>query len=114
MAGEMKAQDSSEDKHVPEAKLRWEWTFSPQTIFAALNFIVLFLGVVGLWFKMQADVTAAKDTVSELKTAVTQLVQSQTAMVERMSKVETKVDIMLPLIQRTNEQTFAPRATPAR
>lgn len=80
--------------------VQWKWEIGPQVVVSTANFLVLLLGVIGLWFKMQADVAAAKDAVTELRLAFTSMREAQASSTERLVKVETKVDIILPSLQR--------------
>lgn len=93
-------------------RVEWEWRFNPQIIISGLNFLVLFLGVVGLWFKMQADVSAARETIGELKAATQELVKANALQGERLTKVETKLEVVLPSLQRIEERQIRPTSQP--
>ena len=48
-------------------------------------------------------------TIAELKTIVATLTQAQSAASERVTKVETKVDLMLPALQRIEARQMSDR-----
>lgn len=84
--------------------VKWEWSFGPQVLISIANFLVLMVGVVGLFYKMQADIASQRDTVSELKLAVRSFEQGQLRFSERLTAVETKTDIIMPAILRIEQQ----------
>ncbi|MCL4712149.1 MAG: hypothetical protein KJZ73_12980 [Pseudorhodoplanes sp.] len=84
-------------------QVEWEWKFSPQTVLSALNLAVILVGVIGLFYKMQSDLTVAKENVLRLEAVVTSLNVKQSELSERSAKTETKVDIILPTVQRIEQ-----------
>ena len=81
-------------------QVQWEWKLTPQILVSLANFLLMAVGVVGIFVKMQADIQTARDAVGKLEILIATMREGQTTMVERVTKVETKVDIMLPAIQR--------------
>jgi hypothetical protein len=92
-------------------QVKWEWSFSPQTVISLANFMVIVVGCVGLFYKMQSDLQVAKDNMVRLEQMVFAITSKQADMAERTAKVETKVDIILPAVQRVeqNLRMAAPR-----
>jgi len=81
-------------------QVSWEWKFGPASLLATAQFLVLVVGVGIVWGKADSEREAAHLTVTELKAIVSGLSAAQASANERVTKVETKVDLMLPAIQR--------------
>ena len=94
-------------------RMRFEWVWTPQTIFSAITALSIIIGLVGMFFKVQHDIDQAKNDVRELKIAQNALLQSNIMSIERLSKVETMVQMMLPSLRRIEDHQIRELA-PAR
>lgn len=79
---------------------QWEWKFTPQIIVSAINLLLMGVGVVGIFIKMQADVSNAREAVTELKQIVVTMKEGQNLTSERLIRLETQVGIILPAVKR--------------
>lgn len=80
--------------------LKWEWRIGPQTLLSLLQLIAIVVAVIGGFLKMQADLDSSSKTISELKSLVATMQTAQTSQAERVTRVETKVDLIFPALQR--------------
>lgn len=94
-------------------RLQWEWKLSPQTVISAVNLLVISIGVIGLFYKMQSDLLAQKESVERLDKVIQAMTLKQSELSERAIKTETKVDIILPVVQRI-EQSLRSNNDPVR
>ena len=47
-------------------QVQWEWKLTPQILVSLANFLLMAVGVVGIFVKMQADIQTARDAVGKL------------------------------------------------
>jgi hypothetical protein len=80
--------------------LKWEWRIGPQTLLSLLQLIAIVVAVIGGFLKMQADLDSSSKTISELKSLVATMQTAQVNQAERVTRVETKVDLIFPALQR--------------
>jgi len=80
--------------------LKWEWRVGPQTLLSLLQLVAIVVAVIGGFLKMQADLDSSSKTISELKSLVATMQTSQFNQAERVTRVETKVDLIFPALQR--------------
>lgn len=80
--------------------LKWEWRVGPQTLLSLLQLIAIVVAVIGGFLKMQADLDSSSKTISELKSLVSTMQTAQINQAERVTRVETKVDLIFPALQR--------------
>lgn len=85
--------------------LQWEWKLTPQILVSVANLLVLSIGVIGVFYKLQADVAATQENVKELREMTKIARESQAIVSERLVKVETKVDFIIPIIQDIKSKT---------
>ena len=83
--------------------VQWEWKFTPQIIVSGVNLLLMGVGVIGIFIKMQADVSNARDAVTELKQIVVTMREGQALTSDRLTRLETRVDIILPAVQRIEQ-----------
>jgi peptidoglycan hydrolase CwlO-like protein len=80
--------------------IRWDWKSVPAFLLAIAQLIVLIL-VVGAWTGRSAVTQeTAANSIQRLDTMVSQSLKSQAAVTERLVKVETKVDLIFPKLDR--------------
>lgn len=77
-----------------------------RTLFAGAQLVAIIVAIFGGFVKLQFDLDAQKQLVAKLETAIMSLRDTQRNAAERLTRVETKVDLMLPTLQRI-EQTIA-------
>jgi CHASE3 domain sensor protein len=85
--------------------IQWEWKLTPQILVSFANLLVLSIGVVGVFYKLQADVSATQEAVKELRELTKTARESQTIISERLVKVETKMDFIIPILQNIKTKT---------
>lgn len=85
--------------------VQWEWKLTPQILVSMANLLVLSVGVIGVFYKLQADVLATQEAVKELRELTKTARESQTIISERIVKVETKMDFIIPIIQDIKAKT---------
>jgi hypothetical protein len=79
--------------------ITWEWKISPMTVLAGLQLLGIIVAIIGGFYKMQADKDAQAATIAQLRDNVTTEQTLLYAQGDRLTRVETKVDMMLPTIQ---------------
>lgn len=87
--------------------LKWEWRIGPQTILSVAQLVAIVVAVIGGFLKMQSDLDQSRITISKLEAIVASVKDSQSTQSERITRVETKVDIILPAIQRIESRQMA-------
>lgn len=80
--------------------LKWEWRIGPQTLIAIAQLVAIIVAVIGGFLKMQADLDSSRRTIDKLETLVTSVQSAQGNQAERITRVETKVDLLFPALQR--------------
>jgi len=80
-------------------QVQWEWKLTPQILVSMANLLVLSIGVIGVFYKLQADVVATQEAVKELRDMTKTTRESQATVSERLVKVETKMDFIIPILQ---------------
>lgn len=83
--------------------LHWEWKLTPQIVVSVANLLVMLVGVVGIFLKMQSDIGTAREAVTELKAIVVTMREGQALTDGRLIRLETQVGIMLPTVQRIEQ-----------
>ena len=87
--------------------VKWEWTIGPQTIISGLNLLVMLGGVIAVMASVETDIRVAKDQVQDLRVAVTTLANAQIKQAVDEASVSAKVDLMLPMVQKLNDEIGA-------
>jgi Tfp pilus assembly protein PilN len=80
-------------------KVRWEWKIGPQTLIGIAQLVAIIVAVIGGFVKMQADIQASNTTIAQLQTIVSSIKDAQARQSDRITRVETKVDLMLPAMR---------------
>ena len=91
----------------PMPDLKWEWRVGPHTILSLAQLFAIIVAVIGGFLKMQSDLDQSKLTITELRSIVASVRESQGTQAERITRVETKVDIILPSLQRIEARQMA-------
>lgn len=86
------------EQRMPDVK--WEWRVGPHTVIAIVQLVVIAVAVLGGFLKMQSDLENQRDTITQLRSLVASVQNAQSAQADRVTRVETKVDMMLPMLQR--------------
>lgn len=86
------------EQRMPEIK--WEWRIGPQTLLSLAQLVAIIVAIIGGFMKMQADISASQQTVTKLESLVSSIRDAQSNQSERVTRVETKVDLIFPTLQR--------------
>lgn len=86
-----------EPSAMPEVK--WEWRIGPGTILQLVQLVAIIVAIFGGFMKMQSDLEAQHETITQLQTIVKTVSNAQLVQAERVTRVETKVDLILPTLQ---------------
>lgn len=92
---------------LPVPEIKWEWRMGPSTILAAAQLAAIIVAIFGGFLKMQSDLEGQRVTVSKLELLIASMKDAQFAQSERVTRVETKMDIILPSIQRIEARQMA-------
>jgi Tfp pilus assembly protein PilN len=90
---------------IPE--INWEWKISPGTIIGAVQLLAIVIAIGGGFIKMQADLNAQQLTIAKLESLIASVREVQIGQNERVTRVETKVDIILPTLMRIESRQLA-------
>ncbi len=90
--------------------IQWEWKIGPQTMISAAMLAAMVIGGIKFFFDVETDVRLGQVQVSflqtqntELRTAVTALLQSQIQTTGELANTKAKVDVILPTVQRIED-----------
>jgi hypothetical protein len=89
--------------------MQWKWELSPQTFLSGVNLIVISVGVISYFSTKGADIEVSKQQLAELRTVVQTLQSAQASQANLLAETKTKVDIILPLVQKIEDQQRAVR-----
>ena len=92
--------------------IKWEWRIGPQTALSLAQLIAIIVAIFGGFLKMQGDLEAQRESVTQLKVLVGTIQRSQSERADRLTRVETKVDLILPAL--SDIQHRIEKITPAR
>lgn len=84
----------------PVPELKWEWKVWPSTILAAVQLVAIIVAVAVGFTKMQYDNESQKVTNGKFEILISSMRDAQMSQSERITRVETKMDIIIPSIQR--------------
>jgi len=95
--------------------ITWKWEAGPATILMLLQVLLLVVGVVGGFMKMESDIQAQNSVslqqasaIEAIRTTARTNARTQNELSERLTRVETKVDMILPAVQAI-KSTVTPR-----
>lgn len=80
-----------------------QWYKVSQIIIGTANLIMMLLGIIGVWFRVSADLDVAKNDIKEMKASITLLAGAQSAALERLTRTETKVDLLFQRRQQDGQ-----------
>ena len=95
-------------------EIKWEWKIGPATIVSLAQLVAIVVAVVGGFMKMQADLDASRQTIAKLESLVTSVQGNQISQSERVTRVETKVDMIFPALQRIETRQLRDPSIPPR
>lgn len=87
---------------MPEVK--WEWRIGPSTVLGFAQLIAIIVAIFGGFLKMQGDIEAQHKNLTQLKVLVSTMERAQALQAERVTRVETKVDLILPALIEIQRQ----------
>ena len=82
----------------------WKWDLSPQTIISVLNLGAIVFGLFSYFATRGADFEVQKQQLQELRTVVATLQATQASQALLLAETKTKVDMLLPLVQKIEER----------
>lgn len=92
------------EDRMPEVK--WEWKIGPSTLLQFAQLVAIIVAIFGGFLKMQSDINAQRESIETQRQAlsrtnalITSMETAQSRTTERVTRVETKVDLILPTLQ---------------